>query len=68
LSFGFGYPFPYIKVHVVIALGTLRGIVTKTPLTLPILDFGFLDYGCEVETSVAMFAGSFRKIRWSDVA
>ena len=33
LSFGFGYPFLYIEVHVVIALGTPRGIVTKTPLT-----------------------------------
>jgi hypothetical protein len=33
LSFGFGYPVLNIKVHVVIALGTPRGIVTKTPLT-----------------------------------
>jgi hypothetical protein len=30
---GSATPFLYIEVHVVIALGTPRGIVTKTPLT-----------------------------------
>jgi hypothetical protein len=30
---GSATPFLYIKAHVVIALGTPRGIVTKTPLT-----------------------------------
>ena len=33
LSSGFGYPILYIEVHVVTALSTSRGIVTKTPLT-----------------------------------